>query len=148
MPAGAPTRRELLLAALAAPVLAACGGSPDPPPIRWKAGDRRDLAVDTWNERVIAVAAPGGERLSVRVFLWLGDHTDEVRALDAACGCGPRPGGCPVSWADGSRRFICPCHGGIYGREGKPLGGPARRPLAARPVFVEGETVYVGPARR
>jgi Rieske Fe-S protein len=37
--------------------------------------------------------------------------------------------GCPVRYAQASQKFICPCHGGVYGFEGKNEGGPPVRPL-------------------
>ena len=37
--------------------------------------------------------------------------------------------GCPVRYVQASERFICPCHGGVYGFDGKVVGGPPVRPL-------------------
>ena len=37
--------------------------------------------------------------------------------------------GCPVRYVDASKKFICPCHGGVYDFEGKVDGGPPVRPL-------------------
>lgn len=36
---------------------------------------------------------------------------------------------CPVSWDPGSETFVCPCHGGIFNRDGEPMAGPPDRPL-------------------
>lgn len=36
---------------------------------------------------------------------------------------------CPVRWDVGSERFFCPCHGGIFTKEGEVVAGPPRRPL-------------------
>lgn len=36
---------------------------------------------------------------------------------------------CPITWDGGSRTFLCPCHGGIFSREGTPMAGPPKRPL-------------------
>lgn len=37
--------------------------------------------------------------------------------------------GCPVTWDAGSGWFFCPCHGGIFSRDGAPQAGPPKRPL-------------------
>jgi len=37
--------------------------------------------------------------------------------------------GCPVRYVQASQRFICPCHGGVYGFQGEVTGGPPVRPL-------------------
>lgn len=37
--------------------------------------------------------------------------------------------GCPVTWDPGSGWFFCPCHGGIFARDGTPQAGPPKRPL-------------------
>jgi menaquinol-cytochrome c reductase iron-sulfur subunit len=36
---------------------------------------------------------------------------------------------CPVTWDAGSEWFYCPCHGGIFSREGERMAGPPRRSL-------------------
>ena len=37
--------------------------------------------------------------------------------------------GCPVRYIQASQKFVCPCHGGVYGFEGNVEGGPPVRPL-------------------
>jgi menaquinol-cytochrome c reductase iron-sulfur subunit len=37
--------------------------------------------------------------------------------------------GCPVSWREGASLFICPCHGGVFDREGDVVAGPPETPL-------------------
>jgi menaquinol-cytochrome c reductase iron-sulfur subunit len=36
---------------------------------------------------------------------------------------------CPVVWDPGSECFLCPCHGGIFLKDGTPIHGPPPRPL-------------------
>jgi menaquinol-cytochrome c reductase iron-sulfur subunit len=36
---------------------------------------------------------------------------------------------CPITWDPGSHWFFCPCHGGIFSKEGEPKAGPPKRPL-------------------
>ncbi|NIM75628.1 MAG: Rieske 2Fe-2S domain-containing protein [Armatimonadetes bacterium] len=37
--------------------------------------------------------------------------------------------GCPVKWDDDARRFLCPCHAGVFDIEGNVISGPPPRPL-------------------
>jgi menaquinol-cytochrome c reductase iron-sulfur subunit len=37
--------------------------------------------------------------------------------------------GCPVRYIQASQKFLCPCHGGVYGFQGQVEGGPPVRPL-------------------
>lgn len=36
---------------------------------------------------------------------------------------------CPVTYDGGSECFFCPCHGGIFAKDGTPMAGPPPRPL-------------------
>lgn len=36
---------------------------------------------------------------------------------------------CPLVFDPGSECFFCPCHGGIFGKEGNPMAGPPKTPL-------------------
>lgn len=37
--------------------------------------------------------------------------------------------GCPVKFDSGSECFFCPCHGGIFSKEGEVMNGPPKGPL-------------------
>lgn len=37
--------------------------------------------------------------------------------------------GCPVTFDRGSECFFCPCHGGIFDKQGERMAGPPDRPL-------------------
>jgi Rieske Fe-S protein len=50
---------------------------------------------------------------------------DNYRVLSAVC----THLGCGVKWDGAAKQYKCPCHGGIYDREGKVLAGPPPRPL-------------------
>lgn len=45
--------------------------------------------------------------------------------------------GCGYRWDDTEQKFLCPCHGSSYDRNGRVLGGPAPRPLDRLPAKVE-----------
>jgi len=53
------------------------------------------------------------------------DEYNQFVAISTAC----MHLGCPVSYKPAAKRFICPCHGGVYDFEGKVDGGPPVRPL-------------------
>jgi menaquinol-cytochrome c reductase iron-sulfur subunit len=52
--------------------------------------------------------------------------------------------GCPVRYVQAAQRFICPCHGGVYGPLGEVTGGPPVRPLDRFYTKVESGRVMVG----
>jgi menaquinol-cytochrome c reductase iron-sulfur subunit len=51
--------------------------------------------------------------------------------------------GCPVRWLPQAEMFMCPCHGGVYDREGQVTAGPPPRPLARYPVRVRAGRVEI-----
>jgi menaquinol-cytochrome c reductase iron-sulfur subunit len=44
--------------------------------------------------------------------------------------------GCPVDWVAKADLFMCPCHGGVYTKDGDVAGGPPPRPLTKYQVRV------------
>jgi len=52
--------------------------------------------------------------------------------------------GCPVRYVQASEKFICPCHGGVYGKDGSVDGGPPVRPLDRFYTKAENGRVFVG----
>jgi len=106
--------------ALRPPAAAAAG--------RWvRAGTTDDLKPDEPVARMLAVSRVDGwyrERARQTVFLvWDGDKN--IRAMSATC----THLGCQVQWDAKSKKFRCPCHGGVYAADGKVLEGPPPRPL-------------------
>jgi Rieske Fe-S protein len=51
--------------------------------------------------------------------------------------------GCPVRWFPQSGLFLCPCHGGVYYRDGSRAAGPPERGLVEYPVKVENGMVTI-----
>jgi menaquinol-cytochrome c reductase iron-sulfur subunit len=45
--------------------------------------------------------------------------------------------GCPVRWLPNAGLFMCPCHGGVYYKDGSVAAGPPPRPLAQYDVRVD-----------
>jgi nitrite reductase/ring-hydroxylating ferredoxin subunit len=52
--------------------------------------------------------------------------------------------GCPVRYIQASQKFVCPCHGGVYGFQGDVEGGPPVRPLDRFYTRVRNGRVEVG----
>jgi len=51
--------------------------------------------------------------------------------------------GCPVRWLPDAELFLCPCHGGVYYKDGKVASGPPPKPLPRYPVRVRDGQVEV-----
>ena len=51
--------------------------------------------------------------------------------------------GCPVRWVEAAELFMCPCHGGVYNRDGTVAAGPPPRPLVRYPVRVSDGQVEI-----
>ncbi len=95
---------------------------------RWvRAGSTAELTPNLPVARVLSVSRSDGwyrERARQTVFLvW--DGSDQVHALSATC----THLGCQVHWEADTRKFHCPCHGGVYDAEGRVVSGPPPRPL-------------------
>jgi menaquinol-cytochrome c reductase iron-sulfur subunit len=45
--------------------------------------------------------------------------------------------GCPVRWLPDAELFMCPCHGGVYYKDGAVAAGPPPRPLFQYEIAVE-----------
>lgn len=45
--------------------------------------------------------------------------------------------GCLYAWNPGLKRFQCPCHGSVFGIEGRVIAGPAPRPLDRLPFTIQ-----------
>ncbi len=110
--------------------------------LRWsRAGTTEDLMPDEPVARVLTVARVDGwyrERARQTVFLvWDGDRT--VRALSATC----THLGCQVRWEAAQKKFICPCHGGVYAADGTVVDGPPPRPLDAIEARIDSKSQTV-----
>lgn len=51
--------------------------------------------------------------------------------------------GCPVRWLANANLFLCPCHGGVYYRDGEVAAGPPPQPLSRYPVRVRDGEVEI-----
>jgi menaquinol-cytochrome c reductase iron-sulfur subunit len=145
----------IAVSAFALPALGFAAGSAlfDRPPVDWEAiGAPDDFPNDTYLPRVITEVAGIGQ---------VGRTTIYVRARNEELDAPPNPPGyeepfiaistrcmhlgCPVRYVDAAKRFICPCHGGVYNFEGGVDGGPPVRPLDRFYTRVRNGQVEVGP---
>lgn len=108
----------------------------DTTPTRWQpVGPEDDFNKDFYVPRVINIVPqigdPGKTTIYVRTFnpkrdaVIEGEDSQPYVAISTRCA----HLGCPVRYVQASQKFICPCHGGVYGFEGQVEGGPPVRPL-------------------
>lgn len=51
--------------------------------------------------------------------------------------------GCPVRWIEKAELFMCPCHGGVYYKNGDVAAGPPPKPLARYQVRINKNEVEI-----
>ncbi len=51
--------------------------------------------------------------------------------------------GCPIRWLPDADLFMCPCHGGVFYKDGQVASGPPPRPLIRYPVRVQNGYVEI-----
>lgn len=51
--------------------------------------------------------------------------------------------GCIVRWEENKGRFYCPCHQGIFNKQGEVTGGPPPRPLDEYQVELDNNLVFI-----
>jgi menaquinol-cytochrome c reductase iron-sulfur subunit len=146
----------LAVTAFTLPALGFAAGSAifERPPVRYeRVGRPEDFPDDTYVPKVVTSIRGIGEIGKNLVYMRrhnegidgprdesLGSGADFV-AISTRC----MHLGCPVRYVEASKRFICPCHGGVYDFEGKVEGGPPVRPLDRFYTRVREGFVEVGP---
>jgi Rieske Fe-S protein len=108
------------------------------PAKRWrKAISVFDLSSAAPTSAVIAERhADGWYETRKQSVIFVDKVGDNYRALSAVC----QHLGCRVHWDDAEKHFKCPCHGGVYDRDGRVLAGPPPRPLEQLNVRVNPQT--------
>jgi menaquinol-cytochrome c reductase iron-sulfur subunit len=85
-------------------------------------------------------AAVSWTGVTARTAAWLRRDTEEqFTAFAVYC----THLGCPVNWLADANLFLCPCHGGVYYKDGSVAGGPPPRPLTKYPVRVNNGSVEI-----
>ena len=120
-------------------------------PTRWQdVGPEGDFNDETYTPRVMNIDPEIGDAGKTTVYVRkFNPGQDKVNK-----GQDPQPYvvistrcahlGCPVRYIQASAKFLCPCHGGIYGFQGNVEGGPPVRPLDRFYTRVTNGRVEVG----
>lgn len=104
----------LTVGGLGALTTGCAGKAPEEAPVR-----QVEVALDS---------LPEGERVVVtfgKNVAELVREGEEVRARSLIC----THFGCTVAWHDDRQEYVCPCHDGVYGPDGRVRSGPPSRPL-------------------
>lgn len=78
--------------------------------------------------------------VTARTAAWL-RRTGESEFIAFSINC--RHLGCPVRWVPDAELFMCPCHGGVYYKDGTVAAGPPPEPLFRYDVRVQGSDVEI-----
>jgi menaquinol-cytochrome c reductase iron-sulfur subunit len=123
----------------------------DTSPSLWQdVGPEPDFNDQSYVPRVInidaAIGDPGKTTIYVRKFDPQRDKVIEGQDPQPYVAISTRCAhlGCPVRYIQASQKFVCPCHGGIYGFQGNVEGGPPVRPLDRFYTRVRAGRVQVG----
>lgn len=91
--------------------------------------------TDVPQKRTISITQIDGWRkvTSEKVIYVVKGGDGKLTAFTAVC---PHLG-CSVKWNDSNRQFKCPCHGGVFTREGTLVSGPPPRDMDSLETKVE-----------
>ena len=123
---------------------------------RWQdVGPEADFNPESYVPKVVNTTADVGEAGKETIYVRKHDpERDTPSPSDTEEDKEPQPYvavstrcahlGCPVRYYEAPKRFVCPCHGGIYDFEGRVDGGPPVRPLDRRYTRVRNGRVEIG----
>jgi menaquinol-cytochrome c reductase iron-sulfur subunit len=111
-------------------------------PKMWrKVGDLDSFAVGTTTLVKFKNADPQQwAGVTAQTAAWLRrDSNGKFTAFSANC----THLGCPVRWEASAELFMCPCHGGVYYKDGTVAAGPPPKSLVQYPVRINKKAVEV-----
>jgi menaquinol-cytochrome c reductase iron-sulfur subunit len=121
-------------------------------PVMWQpVGRAADVPLDTYMPAVIRLTDDAiGEANKSTIFVRRRNPEIDTEPIDrfshfVAISSRCVHVGCPVSYKDAAKAFVCPCHGGVYDFRGRRIGGPPPRPLDRFLTRVRHGMVEVGP---
>lgn len=124
-----------VLAAIFAPLIE------NTPKLWRKVGDLDSFPVGTTNLVTFKNASAekwAGTNTSSAAWLRR-DAKDKFTAFSANC----THLGCPVRWEANAHLFMCPCHGGVYYKDGSVAAGPPPKPLVEYPVRINKTAIEI-----
>jgi menaquinol-cytochrome c reductase iron-sulfur subunit len=138
------------------PVLGFAAGSPlfERPAAIWTpVGDPDEFPSDTYVPKAVSMVQGVGEIGKTTAYIRKKLDDPEIDPPDAFPDDVPFVAistrcmhlGCPVRYVDAAKRFICPCHGGVYDFAGKRTGGPPVRPLDRFYTRIRNGQLEIGP---
>jgi Rieske Fe-S protein len=80
--------------------------------------------------------ADGWHETRKSTVVFLDKEGDGYRAFSATC----THLGCRVAWVPESSQYKCPCHGGVFSRDGEVVSGPPPHGLTRLPVRLNSTT--------
>ncbi|MBA2752146.1 MAG: Rieske 2Fe-2S domain-containing protein, partial [Actinobacteria bacterium] len=94
-------------------------------------GPVANFTEDTYKPVTLTIVEDIGEAGKTTAYVRKSTGDDEIDGEDGFVAISTRCAhlGCPVRFIQASKKFVCPCHGGVYGFEGNVEGGPPVRPL-------------------
>jgi menaquinol-cytochrome c reductase iron-sulfur subunit len=153
MEGGAQLAGGVAIAMIALPALGFALGPnfEETEPERWMdVGPEEDFNKITYVPKVISISPEVGDAGKTTVYVRAYNPQKDTKvegqdplpyvAISTRCA----HLGCPVRYIQASQKFVCPCHGGVYGYEGQVEGGPPVRPLDRFYTKVENRRVLVG----
>jgi Rieske Fe-S protein len=119
-------------------------------PHRWQdVGPESDFNKDFYVQKIIAAVPDVADSGKTTIYVRVTDPAKDNKKLRdqpyVAISNRCMHLGCPVRYVQAAQRFICPCHGGVYGPNGEVTGGPPVRPLDRFYTRVRSGRIEVGP---
>lgn len=131
-----------LIGAIVGPVLGFIGS----PLVRQKKSawipllDESDVPTDSLREVTFTARVKDGYQMVDRKYtVYLQKKPEGIVCIDPAC----THLGCRVQHQAERKRFVCPCHGGVFDDQGLVVSGPPPKPLERHQVKVEHGKVLI-----
>lgn len=111
-------------------------------PVQWRqVGGLDDFAIGQTHLVKFTNADPEPwAGVTAETAAWLRRDSKEVfTAFSANC----THLGCPIRWVADAELFMCPCHGGVYYKDGTVAAGPPPKALVKYPVRIVKNAVQI-----